>query len=112
VRYKRCASVLLLLLLAFTACKKKADAVLIVSADGVKAKGQAEVVFDQSGGYHMNAWVPGNIVIFRIDQTIEGQSGKAGNIYLIDKDKKLESIDKFDLKTSDDELTAQYLKSK
>jgi hypothetical protein len=111
MRYRRIAGVLLLLLLAFSACKKKADAVLLVKEDGVTAKGQAEVVFDQNGGYRMNAWVPGNIVIFRVDKTVELGSGKAGNVYIINQDKKLEAIDTVDLKKSDDELIAQYLKS-
>ena len=102
---------LVLLCLFVAACKKKADAVLIVKQDGVTAKGQAEVVFDQNGGYHMNAWVPGNIVIFRVDQTVELGSGKAGTVYIIDENKKLQEIDHFDLKQSDDELTTQYLKS-
>lgn len=111
MRCRRFAGVLLLLLLAFTACRKKADAVLIVSEDSVAVKGQAEVVFDQNGGYHMNAWVPGNIVIFRVDKTVELGSGKAGTVYIIGQDKKLEAFDTVDLKKSNDELIAQYLKS-
>jgi hypothetical protein len=105
------ASVLCLFCLLFVSCKKKADAVILVKQDGVTAKGQAEIVFDPNGGYHVNAWLPGNIVIFRVDKTVEVGSGKAGTVYLINQDKQLESIDQVDLKKSDDELTAMYLKS-
>jgi len=112
MRYKRLASFLLLFVcLLCASCKKKADAVLLVKEDGVTAKGQAEVVFNPNGGYSMNVWVPGNIVIFRVDKTVEVGSGKAGTVYIIDKNRKLESIDTVDLSKSDDELTALYLKS-
>lgn len=91
-------------------CGKKADAVLIVKEDGVTAKGQAEFVFE-GGGYRANVWVPGNIVIFRVDKTVEAGSGKAGTVYLIDENRKLQSIGHVDLNKNDDELAAQYLKS-
>lgn len=94
-----------------TSCGKKAEAVLIVKEEGVSTKGRVEVTFNQRGGYSPNPWVPGNIVIFRVDKTVAGEPGKAGMVYLINTDRRLENIGKVDLNKTDDELFAEYLKS-
>jgi hypothetical protein len=99
-------------LLLSAACKKKANAVILVKEEGVSAKGQVEVVFEPGGGSRLNPWVPGNIVIFRVDKTLEAGAGKAGTVYIIDQNRTLESFDTVDLNKSDDQLVAQYLKSK
>jgi hypothetical protein len=99
------------LCLFLSSCRKKADTVLIVKENGVSATGQVTFTRGSDGKYGPNAWQPGAIVIFRVDRTIEGESGQAGTVYLINKDRKLEKIGKADLNKSDGDLAAEYLKS-
>jgi hypothetical protein len=97
--------------LLLSSCGKKADAVLIVKEDGVSTKGKVKVSFLPEGGYRPDAWVKGNIVIFRVDSTVAGESGKAGLVYVINDQNRLENIGKADLSKTDEELFAEFLKT-
>jgi hypothetical protein len=64
-------------------------------------------------------WVPGVLLVFRASKTVPnsdlnvGQpgsvSGRAGELYLVNDDLKLEKAGVFPLEMSDDDLAAQYL---
>ena len=109
----RCIRILLTMICLFillSSCGKKSDAVLIVKEDDVSIEGRVTFVAE-GAGFRPNAWAPGNIRDFRVDNTVAGESGKAGVVYLINENNKLENIGKADLSKTDDELAAEYLKS-
>lgn len=76
----------------------------------VKEGGKAEVKSLLLGGSASNAgWRSGNVVLFRETQLVAGgATGKAGEIYQIDDQNKLQKIGDFDLKLSDSELLDKY----
>lgn len=87
--------------------RPKAETVLVVGAGSVSIHGKTEMVL-AGDHYRPNVWLPGNIVIFRVDQDLAGQKGQAGGIYRINKDKNMERIGTADLKLSDEQLAAKF----
>jgi hypothetical protein len=99
---------IVLAMAGIAACARpRADTVLVVGAGGVSVHGKVEMVLD-GDHYRPNVWLPGNIVIFRVDQDLAGQKGQEGGVYRINKDKNMERIGTADLKLSDEELAAKF----
>ena len=66
-------------------------------------------------------WDPGMVVLFRTTETVkplpalkvpEGETGKAGEAYVVTDDYKLRKIGEFDLKKSDQELAPRFMEYK
>lgn len=64
-------------------------------------------------------WEPGTVVLFRTSETVkpqsmlkapEGETGKAGEVYVVPDDYKLRKIGDFDPKKSDREFREAFLK--
>ena len=94
--------------LVFLACGHKADAVAIVQ-EGDRVAIMGEVTFvNQGGRMRPQFWSAGNVVVFRVDATFGGESGKRGHAYRITEDNKLEQLESVDLAKSNEELAARY----
>jgi len=93
-----------------TACAESPSphAVLFVDGDDVSFRGA--ITADGDGEWvSFDVWVPGNVVVFRTDATLEeGRSGEAGRAYRIREDLTLGQIGSVDLTKSDEELAAEF----
>ena len=98
-------SFILVLLSMACVSKYETDRVLIVYEDQYKLIG--EIHFSLSGEL-LYAWTPDNIVIFRVDRRVWGESGRKGKIYRIGHSNKLEEIGIGDLSKTDHELAEQF----
>lgn len=85
-----------------------APAVLIVDGDRVSVHGQVSVAFNADGGYTPEPWVRKNVVVFRTDGAIHGETGKAGIAYKINAESKLEKIGKINISKPDGEICALF----
>lgn len=102
-------SVIVLLFIVLTACGgHKAAAVVIVDKDDqYQVMGEVEFV-NEGGNFHPNIWKAGNVVIFRVDGDVGGETGKAGKAYVVNDKKKFDELESVDLKKSNAELAARY----
>jgi hypothetical protein len=82
-------------------------AVLIVEGDHTAVVGQVKYVND-GGRMRPVVWAPNNVVIFRTDGNLLGQAGKAGIVYRINAESKLEEVGKVDIKKTNSELAKQF----
>jgi hypothetical protein len=107
-------AVVVVLCVAAAACgTKKADAIIIVKDGGnATVKGQVSFERDASGALAPNVWIPGNVVIFRVDSTVREQAGKAGRAYQIQKDLRLKEIGTVNPTQSDEEFATRFLANK
>ena len=87
----------------------KADTVFIVEQDTVKVRGKSASFVTFQGEYIADVWLPGNVVLFRVDGAAGRETGKAGTVYKIGKDYKLHETGTFDLTSSDEQLVQQYV---
>ena len=85
-----------------------ADTVLIVDEEGMGFQGQIAVEIAPDGTLQPKLWEPGNIVIFRIDDTLAGQVGEAGMAYRLTEERQLDPIGEIDLSKTDTELAAEF----
>ena len=107
------AGMVLLCVLTAACGSKKGDAVMIVKEGGnTMMIGRQTWETDASGKLAPKVWIPGNVVIFRVDYAVRGQAGKAGHAYQIQKDLSLKEIGKVDLNKNDDQLSEQFLAKK
>lgn len=110
-RLRRAVSLATLLVCVFagSCAQRNANAVIIVNKDGVSVKGgKVEFVKD---GPRMRAdfWVPGNVVVYRIDATTGGgEKALAGKAYMINSRYKIDQVGSVDLSKSDEELCEQF----
>jgi hypothetical protein len=107
-------SIMISLCCFLSSCGKKivqSDGVIIVTEDNIAVGGKVIVTRPILGG--PSTWLPeaGNIIIFRVDKTIGYLSGKAGSVYMLHEDNKLENIGQADSSTTDKELFARYLRN-
>ena len=85
-----------------------ANTLFIVEAERVRVEGQA--TFTRVGGeFVADVWLPGNLVLFRVDRNLGRERGKAGTSYRIGADLKLEEAGKFDRTKTNDELVAEFV---
>jgi formylglycine-generating enzyme required for sulfatase activity len=100
--------VIFLVFLVLSCGGKKTDVLLIVKEEGVGVMGTVTFERTPSGKFQPKLWVPGYIVIFRIDGKFGDEPGKAGQAYEITKDYKLDPIGKVNLNKSDEDLAEQF----
>ena len=74
----------------------------------VISTGESELLVNDPLGSFVVPWQPGAVLLFRTTETLHGETGKAGDAYVIDEKKKLRKIGEFDTKKSDDALTEAY----
>ena len=84
------------------------DTLLIVDEEGVGFQGQVEIEIAPDGTLQPKLWEPGNIVIFRINDTLAGQAGEAGMAYRLTEKRELDPIGEIDLSKSDTELATEF----
>jgi hypothetical protein len=107
-----------------TACASVCVAVallgLVVAGCG---KGYRQIVVVDEGGTEFvtfgpppkevqQVWVPGRILVFRIDSTVPGvpnsPAGEAGHVYRVNDKMELEEVDTFALTIPNDTLAYRY----
>lgn len=103
-----------LILVAGCANWKQAKGVMIVTNGDIKV-----VNVTVENGQVPPAWAPGMVVLFRTTETVKpafllqvpvGETGKAGEAYVVTDDYKLRKIGDFDLESSDEKLGNAFIK--
>jgi hypothetical protein len=87
----------------------KADTVFIVEKDTVKVRGKSASFVVFQGEYTADIWLPGSVVLFRVDGAAGTAMGKAGTVYQIGEDYDLHETGKFDVTSTDEQLVQQYV---
>ncbi len=100
--------VIISVFLVFSCGGKKTDVLLIVEEEGVGVMGSVTFELSSSGKYQPKLWVPGYIVVFRVDRKFGDEAGQAGQAYKITKDYKFDPIGKVDLNKSNEDLAKQF----
>lgn len=110
-------SVIFILIVLLSNCGKTNTAKSLM----VVENGQAQILGLSVGkdGSLPALWEPGTVVLFRTTETVKpqpmlktpaGETGKAGEVYVITDDYKLRKIGDFDLNKSDDEFSKAFVK--
>ena len=107
-RMSRLSTVLLVLAVCVClSCKKPTPNTVIIVEKSAEATIHTDIsAQDSEQAKHM--WVAGQIFLFRADETVNGQNGKSGEAYQLDKNLKLQKIGAFDPKESDINLVADW----
>ncbi len=95
-------------------CAKKGDAAISVTVifvskgEGGEIRTTVRYTITGPGTDPSNHWMPGNVVIFRVDTAIGEHAGKAGRAYRIQDDLKLKEIGVADLSKTEDQLFEEF----
>ena len=109
LRFLSCVMTLPLLFSCGTSKKNKAKLIMIIQGGKAKVMSSSEMNPDEPLTSILNPWQPGAVALFRTTETTpDGETGKAGEAYVIDENKKLRKIGEFDPKKSDAALQAAY----
>lgn len=82
---------------------------IVTEGGSANISGKLSFAMDRSGSMRPRTWTPGMVFLFRVNEVVNGEAGKASEIYQLDENLKLKKIGEFDLKKSDDELTEEYV---
>ena len=88
--------------------KNRAKLIIIVNQGKAKVVSSSEMNNDPLVSM-MDPWQSGAVALFRTTETApSGETGKAGEAYVIDENKKLKKIREFDPTKSDEALQAAF----
>lgn len=96
-------------LLSCGCTSKKAEIVLVVDNNGLAVYG-SKVAFVKDGRrMRANVWLPGTIVIYRIDATTGGgEKATGGSVYRVNARYRIDKIGAFNASKSNEDLVRQY----